>query len=52
MSLQILIIFDYYFQILWGALTFTFLYYKKYSMIYPEGFFELEMLGIFILLPL
>lgn len=26
------------------------MYYKRYQMIYPDGYFELEQIGIFIVL--
>ena len=42
LSLQLLIEFERYFQVLWTVVTFVFLYYKKYQLIYPDGYFELE----------
>lgn len=33
-------------------MTFIFLYYKKYQLIYPDGYFELEQLGMLFLLAL
>ena len=52
MSLQILIEFERYFQIFWAIVSFTFLYYKKYQMIYPDGYFELEQIGVLALVSL
>lgn len=49
MSLQILIEFERYFQIFWAVVSFVFLYYKKYQLIYPDGYFELEQLGVIML---
>jgi hypothetical protein len=42
LSLQLVIEFERYFQIFWAVVTFVFLYYKKYQLIYPDGYFELE----------
>ena len=52
MSLQVLLEFERYFQIFWGIVTFTFLYYKKYQLIYPDGYFELEQIGVVLLVAL
>lgn len=42
--------FDYYVNIIWGIISVLMLYYKQYQLIYPLGYFELEMVGIFLLL--
>ncbi|CDW79221.1 UNKNOWN [Stylonychia lemnae] len=38
------------FIIFWAILTLIFLYYKRYLLIYPTGYFELEFVGIAITL--
>ena len=52
MSLQVLIEFERYFQCFWAIITFIFIYYKRYLLIYPDGYFELEQIGIFLLIAL
>ena len=44
-----LIEFERYFQLFWLVLTFIFLYYKHYQLIYPNGYFELEQVGAILL---
>lgn len=37
---------------MWAVVTFVFLYYKKYQLIYPDGYFELEQIGMILLVAL
>ena len=52
MSLQLLIEFERVFQAFWATVTFVFLYYKRYQLIYPDGYFEIEQVAMLLLLAL
>jgi hypothetical protein len=47
-----IIVFDFYFNFLWFGATLLFLYYKRYQLNYPKGNFELDFMGMVILITL